>query len=111
MADDEASDGPTARDLMQVASYKREAPQAAEKTVDKVPAPKPRAVIPEATDATAKAKAIPVAKVKAEPATKVAAATPAQAKAAAAPKAKPVAETKTKAPAAASKPKDVKARQ
>ncbi len=29
--------GPSARDLMQVASYKRELPQAAEKTVDKAP--------------------------------------------------------------------------
>jgi hypothetical protein len=107
----EAKAGPTARDLMQVASYRRETPQAAEKTVDKAPAVKLPPVKAATAAAKAPAKATPVTKAKAEPATKLAAAVPAKAKAAAEPKSKAVADTKAKAPAAPSKPKDVKARQ
>jgi hypothetical protein len=106
----EAKAGPTARDLMQVASYRRETPQAAEKTVDKAPAAKLPAVKTAPATAKAAAKAIPVTKAKAEPASKLAAAVPAKAKAAE-PKAKAVADTRAKAPAAPSKSKDGKARQ
>jgi hypothetical protein len=92
--------GPTARDLMQIASYKRELPQAPEKTVDKAPAAKPQAVNAVKVPATAPAKAVASTKARAEPAAK------APAKVAAS-----STETKAKTPAATSKPKDVKARQ
>ncbi|WP_338501185.1 hypothetical protein V6R86_00735 [Sphingomonas kaistensis] len=104
LADDdggEAKAGPTARDLMQVASYKREAPQAPEKTVDKAPSIKPQPV----KLITAPAK--PVAVIKAEAAPKAPAAKVAEAKVAA----KTDTKTKTKTSATPSQPKDAKARQ
>ncbi|WP_426265598.1 hypothetical protein [Sphingomonas sp. LHG3443-2] len=109
--DGEAKAGPTARDLMQIASYRREAPQAAEKSVDKAPAIKLPPVKTATAAAKAPAKAIPATKAKAEPAAKLVAAVPVKTKAAAEPRAKAAADTKAKAPAAPSKSKDVKARQ
>ncbi len=109
--DGEAKAGPTARDLMQVASYRREAPQAAEKSVDKAPAIKLPPVKTATAAAKAPAKATPATKAKAEPATKLVAAVPVKTRAAVEPKAKAAADTKAKAPAAPSKSKDVKARQ
>lgn len=95
--------GPTARDLMQIASYKRELPSAPEKTVDKAPAAKPQPVKTAAVPAKAPAKPVTATTAKAEPAAKVAA------KPASAASAK--ADQKVKAAAATAKPKDVKARQ
>jgi hypothetical protein len=106
--DGEAKAGPTARDLMQVASYRRETSQAPEKTVDKAPAPKPQPVKLTTAPAKAAAKAVPVTRV--EAATKAPAAK-APAKIAET-KVAVKADTKVKAPAATpSKPKDAKARQ
>ncbi|UUR07749.1 hypothetical protein [Sphingomonas glaciei] len=95
--------GPTARDLMQIASYKRELPSAPEKTVDKALSAKPQPVKVAAVPAKAPAKPVTVTKAKPEPAAKVAA------KPASAASAK--ADQKVKAVAATAKPKDVKARQ
>jgi hypothetical protein len=78
-AGDEEKAGPTARDLMQIASFKRDLPQPAqEKTVDKpraaapppVKSAKPPATAPARTATAAvkvSAKAVPVAVAKAEP--------------------------------------------
>ena len=95
--------GPTARDLMQIASYKRELPSAPEKTVDKAPVAKPQAVKIAAVPAKAPAKPAPVTKAKADPAAKATAKLAATAGAKVEPKAKPLATI--------AKPKDVKARQ
>jgi hypothetical protein len=97
----EAKAGPTARDLMQVASYKRETPQAPEKTVDKAPNPKPQPV----KLVTPPAK--PVAVIKADAAPKAPAAKVTDAKVAA----KSDAKIKTTTSATPSPPKDAKARQ
>lgn len=96
-ATDAGKEGATARDLMQVASYRRDLPQAAEKTVDKA-----------RTEASEPVKAAPVpasAAAKAAPgATKVTAKAAATTTARAEPKA-------AKVSAPTTKPKDVKARQ
>jgi hypothetical protein len=87
--------GPTARDLMQVASLKRDVPQPLEKTVDK-PRPAPQqAVKPAKAPATAVTKAAPNKAASAK----------------AAPVATARAEPKAKAPPASVQPKDIKARQ
>lgn len=103
--------GTSARDLMRVASYKREVPQAAEKTVGKVASAKPQAV----KSAALPAKAEPAAKIKAEAPAKVSAKTTAViAKAEPKARAEVKAKTDSKAKTAAtttSKPKDTKARQ
>lgn len=96
--------GPTARDLMQIASYKRDLPQSPEKIVDKAHAAKPRAANAVKVPATAPAKAVASIKAKAEPAAKPMAKAPAKVAASST-------ETKAKIPAATSNPKDVKARQ
>lgn len=96
-ARDGDEDGPTARDLMQVASLERDLPQPAEKTVDKA---KPKAQQP-----VKAAQAPATAKVKAAPA---AAKVTAKAVAVTTAKAEP---KPAKAPAPTSKSKDVKARQ
>ncbi|NJC05317.1 hypothetical protein GGQ97_001110 [Sphingomonas kaistensis] len=95
--------GPTARDLMQIASYKREIPSAPEKTVDKAPVAKPQAVKIAAVPAKAPAKPATVTKAKADSAAKAPAKLAATAGAKVEPKAKPLATI--------AKPKDVKARQ
>lgn len=108
---DEEKAGTTARDLMQVASFKRDTPQAPEKSVDKPRKPKPQPV--ELVTAPAK----PVAVIKAEAAPKAPAAKGTDAKGAAKsdtkakadPKAK--AEPKAKAAGTTNQPKDAKARQ
>ena len=102
-ASDGDNGGPTARDLMQIASYKRELPQAPEKTVDKAPQAKPQPVKTVAVPAKAPAKPQAATKAGAQPSAKVAAKL--------APAASAKAEPKAKAPAATAKPKDVKARQ
>lgn len=99
-----AGSGPSARDLLQVASYKRDLPQATEKTVDKAPAAKSQPVKTVAAPAKAIAKVVPTTKAKAEPATK-----PPMPKVVDTKTAK--ADAKPKAPATPSKPKDSKARQ
>ncbi len=102
---DGENNGPTARDLMQIASYKRELPSVPQKTVDKAPPVKPQPVKIAAVPAKAPAKLAT--------ATVTATATGAKAKIAAKPvaaaSAKP--EPKAKPLAATAKPKDVKARQ
>jgi hypothetical protein len=89
--------GPTARDLLQIASYKRELPQATEKTVDKALAAKPQPVKVAAVPAKASAKPVPA--TKAEPAAKPNRTASAKS------------EPKAKAPAKSETSKDVKARQ
>jgi hypothetical protein len=103
LPDEEAKPGPTARDLMQVASYKREISPAPEKTVDKASATRPQPVKAAAVPAKAPAKPIAVTRAKAEPAAKVPTKIVATDKAKVGPKAK--------APAATATSKDSKARQ
>jgi hypothetical protein len=105
---DDKQDGPTARDLMQVASLKRDLPSAQEKTVDKPRAPAAQAVKPAKAPATAPVKA--KVAVAATPG-KVAAKVPVKVSAKAAAVVTAKAEPKAKAPAPVQKPKDVKARQ
>jgi hypothetical protein len=108
-AGEDKQDGPTARDLMQVASLKRDLPDNREKSVDKPRAPAPQAVKPAKTPATASAKvATAPVKVSAKPAPAKA---PVKVSAKAAPVVTAKAEPKAKAPAAAQKSKDSKARQ
>nr|WP_314442811.1 hypothetical protein [uncultured Sphingomonas sp.] len=96
--------GPTARDLMQIASYKRELPEASpEKSVDKASATRPQPVKTPPAPARTEAKAATVTKAKVDPAAK----TPAKVAATSGAKAEP----KAKAPPATSKSKDTKARQ
>ena len=104
LADDDGGEskaGPTARDLMQVASYKRDTPQAPEKTVDKAPSIKPQPV----KLITSPAK--PVAVIKVDAAPKAPAAKVTEAKVAA----KVDTGTKTKTSATPSQSKDAIARQ
>ena len=93
--------GATARDLMQVASLKRDLPRVAEKTVDK-----PRDTAPQAVK-TAKAPATASARA----ASARAASAPAKASAKSAPVVSAKAEPKAKALPAQEKSKDIKARQ
>jgi hypothetical protein len=103
LPEEEAKPGPTARDLMQVASYKRELSPAPEKTVDKAPATRSQPVKAAAVPAKAPVKPVAVTKAKAEPAAMVPTKTAATDKARVEPKAK--------APAATATSKDSKARQ
>jgi hypothetical protein len=114
-SDDEG--GATARDLMQVASLKRDLPQPEQKTVDKAQSTTTKPVKTAQAPATAPvkvaAKAVTVTSSQAKPKEKTV--VPASAKAE--PKAKVVAaasakaDTKIKKPAQSSKPKDIEARQ
>ena len=91
--------GPTARDLMQVASLKRALPDGDQKSVDKPRAAAPQAVKPGKAPATTPAKTAAPVKVSAK-------ATPAVTA-----RAEPKAKATAKAPPATDKSKDSKARQ